>query len=668
MKATPIIMVVIAVLMVSTAFIPAVQASNGVSRSGEVVEVNEIVSMLPGTDYDFTSLLNIANDTDQWLNNYNQTIKPFMNDNPTIKGIMVYPYFAPLLVNATFDDRDISVGGFIRMEPNTIMDGVSEFWIRVPVFNLNENVTIAFRMWRVLDPINFNATMTGVGTTEFTTSQLQLVCDVEYDKNADVLLTKADPIPNGYLGSVLHHSSDHDFWANQWWNTTWVNVVSAIFPNENYYMQFDLTWPVGEKEGEIQLAISQEDFCADNRYNSWFYVNGTGHFLQADFDMSMIMTYGLSNGITGLGTSTYNIGEPVGSPGTVYYNLNSSIPFREEVTMDYFELVIPLLWDENELPALSEYTNVTFKVSLYSSEDDSVCFATDVFYKNINATYSYVVHDMDITAYDGEYLDHARVHYRVNQFYATTFKLWAYQYPGENITSVPGYSDSYISVENSTNIWYHIYNKAFFIPYGYYGQSDSYWNQTQYNLVVIPISTPDTPNEIVEAIHRFQMYVEDQDGNGKLITVEDIGKLLWEALKFAVTKYIDAVITIVSIVLRAVIDFFFGEGTADWLWNTIISIGQWIHDSVLFLIDAFEWFVYWAVRTVYSISVVIVYLLNVFGVISINSALLAYAKTGKSRDFVKAFRSGWNFVWAIISFLISGLILAVSIIGAVVPF
>jgi len=653
-------------LLIINIFAPAVQAydlEGGNSRSGKVVNVDEEVSILPGDGFNYTDLMNIANTSEEWKNNYNQTIKPFMDDNPDVSGIMVYPYYAPILLKSNFTNRDISVAEFIRLEPSTIIDGVSEFWVRLPVFNLTDDVAITLRIYRVLDPVNFNATMTGVGDTTFATDQLQAVYNYTYDKNADRTLTKNDPIPYGYEEMVIQHSVDYDFFNNQYWNSTWVKVMSALFPNENYYLQFDLVYPDGEKAGEIQLAVSQEDFCADDRYNAWLYVNGTNDFMQFDFDMSMIMVYGISNGITGLGVGTDDY--DIAGPGTVYYNLNTSIPFRTEIDKTYFEMVIPILYDET-LEAGD--TNITFTISLYSSSDDSDLMDTITSYKVINSTYSFLIYDWNIASHDEEYLDHARINFRCPILYAQTFKLWAYQYSGENATSNPGFTDSYVSFVNGNDVAYYIYDRAYFIPYGYFGQSNTYWNATSFSLIVVPIETPSSPNEIAEAIHRYQAYIQDEDGNSEELTVQSIFELLAKALEFAVRKFIDAVITMYSFVISHVIDFIFGEGTSAWLWDTILAIGAWIWDIIQIAIDAFEWLAYWTVRTIYSLTIVIVYMINIFGVISINSALLAYTKTGHVRDFTKAFRSGWNLVWGIISLLISALIMAVSIIGAVVPF
>jgi hypothetical protein len=61
-------------------------------------------------------------------------------------------------------------------------------------------------------------------------------------------------------------------------------------------------------------------------------------------------------------------------------------------------------------------------------------------------------------------------------------------------------------------------------------------------------------------------------------------------------------------------------------------------------------------------------MVNIFGVISINSALLNVTKTGNGKDFVRAFSAGWKFILAIIGLLLSLAIMAISIVSAVVPF
>ena len=661
--------IVVIALLILNYMIPVAECANteqGASRSGKVVVVDEEVSILPKQvdGFNYTSLMNIANSTEEWMNNYNQTIAPFMNDNPTVKGIMVYPYFTPIVVASNFTNRDISVGGYIQLDSQTLIDGVSQFWMRLPVLNLSEDVVIRTRVIRVLDPVNFNATMTSIGSTTFTTDQLQTIYDFTYDSNAvSTGLTDSDPRPNGYDGLVIQHETEYG--GNVWWNTTWVQINACMFPNENYYIQHDLVFPAGQKNGELQLAISQEDFCADNRYNAWMYVNGEDDYQQFDLDMSMILTYGVSSGITGLG-----IGDAQSSVGVgvAYLHMNASIPIKHVIDKTYFETVIPFLFDVNESPSGEAYLTVT--ITAYSSEDDSVLIGTTSFIKILNKTYDFIVHDWTVSGYSGQYLDHIRfdVRARGDQYGSGPYvKLWAYQLPELSYLNGTGFTDIYVQdyhVETGNS--YSIISTDFTVPYGYFGLSSSYWNATSMNLVVIPINTPDTPLEIVEAVHRFEFYLEDENGRQDF-SVENLLEMLAKCIEYVVKAFIDTVVWFFSDVLGGIIDFIFGEGTADWLWNTLIGILQWVWDMIRLMIDAFEWFAYWTVRTIYSLSVVIIYLINVFGVISINSALLAYAKTGNSRDFVKAFRSGWNMVWGIISLLISALILAIGIIGAVVP-
>jgi hypothetical protein len=179
---------------------------------------------------------------------------------------------------------------------------------------------------------------------------------------------------------------------------------------------------------------------------------------------------------------------------------------------------------------------------------------------------------------------------------------------------------------------------------------------------VIPIEEPESEQEIVAAYQKWNAYLLGYDG-AILIFLKGLGiNLTWWA--DMVKDIIIGTIKWVVGLIHWALDWLISSGWAD----ILKGIANFIKDVIEFVVDALEWFSYWGVRAIYSVSICIVYMVNVFGVISINSALLNLSKSGSGKDFIRAFQMGWKFILAIITLLFSMALMAISIVSAVVPF
>jgi len=295
-----------------------------------------------------------------------------------------------------------------------------------------------------------------------------------------------------------------------------------------------------------------------------------------------------------------------------------------------------------------------------------------------------IINSTDLAAHDGVFIDHIR--FDINMLgwgnamehpaNATAVKLWGTQkaknwsfssYGGvfNSVGFTDLYWEGYIGTYPTWLTSKTMYEKQWFVPFGYFGLDSWYNTMTNQTIVVIPVYTPSTPEGILEKMQNFEAYLTNgnKTEHGILKSIADFVSWLWmQVLK----HWVDFVDWVCSLpVIRDLINLILGALGA--VFKFFYGIGVWLWDAVTFLFDALEWFSYWAVRLVYSFSIVIVYIINVFGVISINSALFAVVRTGNGKDFVKAFRAGWKFVFAVISLLLSLAIMAVSIVAAVVP-
>jgi hypothetical protein len=583
-------------------------------------------------------------------------------------------------LNATH--QEISTGSFFRLTPDTIMDGASEVWFRLPVLNIPTNATIVVRVARVAEPTNFNLSFATLAMPVFNdVSKLQTVSEITLNPNDVNLSTDYYLYPNTWINYKrwLNVSAPSDN-GTYYYNFTYVKNCFGLFPNEWYFIEFDV---LAYYADDMKLCFSPSDFGDDGRYNSWIWLNGTSYYFPVDLDTAFVCTYGVSNGITGIGT---RIDHRAGTSGNKFH-INASIPIGQTINATanhWFNFVVPMFINTSIIGKMRLWLFVDF----YSSYDDSVCFHHQYYALigygtnnwDFDTSYVKIINSTDLTAHDGVFIDHIR--FDINMLgwgnayehpaNATAVKLWGTQ-KAKNCSS-----SSYGGVFNSvgfTDLYWegHIgtyptwltsktmYEKQWFVPFGYFGLDSWYNTMTNQTIVVIPVYTPSTPEGIVEKIQNFEAYLKKGDSIVRAVFDSIAGFVIWLG-----KKILDLWVDLVDWGLGL-----FGlPPLSEWegiIFPFFYGIALWLWDVITFVFDALEWFSYWAVRLVYSFSIMIVYIVNVFGVISINSALFAVVRTGNGKDFVKAFQAGWKFVFAIISLLLSLSIMAISIVAAVVP-
>ena len=654
-------------LLVNLAPVVAAKAPRG----GRVVIVEQIVDIEADDSLNWTVLANIANNSDYKFLDYNLSWQPFYENNTDISGVTVHSIFSPLQFSLNTTNETVSTGSMFQLSSDQIMDGVSEVWFRIPILDIPVNSSIRTKVYRISSGTAFNFSFSDFGTISTSTNDLM---NIIYDLTIDPSIGNVTSIVDRPMAF-----QDYVRWQNVTvpdtndtlhYNWTYVKACLGMFPNEWYLVEFDIYAPYADG---MKLAISTSDFGNDGLYNSWIWCAGTSYYMPIDLDTSFIAVYGVSNGITGIGTSLLT---RASTQNNLFY-MNASIPVNQVVdnsTNRYFNILVPILADPTFLPQ-----TLSVLVWFYSGASNTTWFHhTSTSSHVMNGTYHSFIISEDLDSYDGYNIDHIQLEFKVTGLAdtpnSTCFKLWGVQRT-INETQV-GFTDIYWLgwVVYPGEFHWIMKERQFFIPYGYYGLDSWYWNMTNATFVTIPINRPTTEIEIIESIQQFEMYLKglhDDDVDYWEIFENWIFDRLWNVADF-----------IYNTVARV------GADIIKWVWeNTPLgdfmrwllegsfaifkffgAIGVWLWDTINLIIDALEWFSYWAVRIIYSASVAIVYMINIFGVISINSALLNVARTGNGRDFVYAFRAGWKFVLAIITLLLSLAVMAVSIVSAVVPF
>ena len=660
-----VVFLVLALLLINI-IAPAVSAKGPKApRGGRLVSTEELMIIDPDDSVEWTELCNLANESEQDLLDYNLSWRPFFENNTDLQGVLVHTLFSPMLHSLNVSNQSISVASMFKLAPGDIMDGISEVWFRLPITDVPVNATIRNRVYRILTTTAFDMTLSDFGMIDTDSFNLmQLIYDLTVDPSAENYTTILFDVP-------INAWQDYFRWQNVtvprsnntfYYNWTFMKACFPMFPNEWYLLVFDILAPYADN---MKLAVSTSDFGSDGKNNFWAWMNGVSYNYDLDLDTSFLARYGVSNGISGIGTNIITRAHDHSNT----FSINSSIPINQVVSSPafrYFNVIVPVFLNSTYFP-----TAFTFMVLFYSSADDSSLFHRELITSHeTNATYDFVLASIDMFPHNNTNIDHIRLHLNLPSGdlapNSTYIKLWGTQKAVNN--TIAGFTDIYwFGVEDG--IYHYIMlERQWFVPVGYFGLDTWYWNMTNYSFITIPIKMPLWEGGVTEAIQDFEVYIKKQNEIG---IWEQLAPHIWNTL-FRVVDWVHDtfgkfMVDVVKWVLKwTPLDEL--AGLLHGAFEFFKGIGIWIWEKLVLIFDALEWFTYWAVRVIYSLSIAIVYIVNIFGVISINSALLNVSRTGNGRDFVRAFQTGWRFIFAIISLLLSLAIMAITIVSAVVPF
>ena len=376
-------------ILIIPSFSPLVEAARpGGSR---VVQQAQTIVVEPDASANWTSLLNIANGSDYAKLDYNLTWQPFFANNTDLEGIVVHNLFAPVLFEPNVTNQSMSVACVFKLAPEQIMDGISEVWFRLPVTEIPYNSTIRARAYRLLYTSGFNISYTGFGafTTPPNIQALQKVYDMTLNPNEPSVLTGFDR-PDSWVDYTRHLNVSVPGTNNTfYYNWTFLKACFGMFPNEWYLVMFDISSP--NVQG-MKVCWTTSDFGSDGRYNSWVWVNGTSFYVQTDLDMSFVATYGVSNGITGIGTKRNYLPDPV-NPNL--FVIDASIPIGQTVVNTshrFFNVLVPFMANIS-LP-ISDGNYLIVNIMFYKTVAETPASAIGPWLTtfHINSTYSYYLH------------------------------------------------------------------------------------------------------------------------------------------------------------------------------------------------------------------------------------------------------------------------------------
>lgn len=624
-------------------FSPLVSAGRGGQM--QTVEFEQYIG--PDPRHNWTDTINMANATDvNAYNSYNATWVPFFENNTDIAGVLVTPPFTPIIA-----ERDTPIGYYnwttmhkFQLQAETVMDGASEAWFRLPMNNISTDAQITTRLWRlIVSDVNVSS-ITGSVVAFDEPDNVVLIYNITTDHS--------DPYLN--LETTYGGVYDQLRWqnvtvnANYTLNMTYSKVCAPMYSGEWYYLGFTIT---DGSADNASLLLTNSDMFEDEYLGTLVHWDGSDDFYVADLDFSVVFTKGLSNGITGT--------PQIIDPGADYTHIMIRSIYEYSHTIvagDYLSLIMPIVKANDSLVPF----NVSMYVELWDSNRDWIYTgATSVI--ELQSTREFVVLDNEaLLTCVGQTVSYINMTIYAAKQHTDDFRLYLQASNSEASTDILLRNWNLPGNDNWTRVYYGGFN-----VFSHMYINQSYWNQTNYSVIVIPIEEADTPESRYEDYQDWQIYIKDESGTTAFeylldtiyaVILEPIVRALWTLAGMAFDFW-----------------FWFMDNTvgrfldSPW-WGTIKGIGQFIWDIVRFLVDALEWFSYWGVRIIYAFSIALVYMVNVFAVVSINTGLLALTKSGNGKDLLRAFNAGWRFIFAIITLMLSLMVLAISIVAAVVPF
>jgi len=623
-------------------FSPLVSSGRGGARK---VSVETEVNVDADPDHNWSILCNIANDTDTAkYNSYTTTWAGFFENNTDLKGILATPPYPPVIVgrNTTTSSFNLTVVQKFRLESNLVMDGSSEWWVRLPINNISVHAAIQVRVYQAEHSLMNISSITREGVTFSDPDDIFLIYNQTADADSPTFGNYSDSAFRFQAPDMLRYFNT-TLAENYSYNFTYFKVNAPLFPNEWYFIAFTLN---DLEQDTVELLVSNSDMFEDETYVTWTYYQGTQNYYPIDLDYSMLFVKGMANGLTGTPVLT-----TVDSNYTDYAIWTRLSYVHTIVAGDYFNLILPVVHNAN-VPY-----NLTLTVAGFAANGTNIWQHSHVF--RMNNSVDKIVSTKNLTSDAGWVVHHVCFILQVSINNASGFHVFL-SVPEPGIERA--YTQCYYQVYESYWPHYSILERQWFIVFAHMYIDSTYWVHSNYPIVVIPIEEPESEQEIVAAYQKWKAYLLGWDG-ALWIVLESFGiNLTWWAdivkgLVLGVVKWVVGLI-------HWALDLFISSGWAD----ILRGIANFIKDVVEFVVDALEWFSYWGVRAIYSVSICIVYMVNVFGVISINSALLNLSKSGSGKDFIRAFQMGWKFILAIITLLFSMALMAISIVSAVVPF
>lgn len=295
----------------------------------EVVEQTRVLYIAPSDVVNYTSVLNIVNETNNQYTNYERLVLPFI-DNTSISG----GYSGSFLPPSKFQLEDaknsninnhLILASFVEFQRKNLLSGASVSWWRCPYFYnsstiISNNWALNLSIYHVDLPRQVNISWElATGTNNYPpvptdSAHPSLIFQREYincgqtqnDKQWNIstsfTIPANDTLVNSDLPLNLNVSSGdynpYKYNVSLDFSFAWFNVTAPIYPNETYMVVWDIIDVDTNDAGSCWITATD---IGDNGYGrsliSW---NSQDIYeMPIDLDTSVIFQYGLGAGVSG---------------------------------------------------------------------------------------------------------------------------------------------------------------------------------------------------------------------------------------------------------------------------------------------------------------------------------------------------------------------------------
>ena len=437
------------------------------------------------------------------------------------------------------------------------------------------------------------------------------------------------------------------------YNFTYLKLWAPIHPNEWYILHLNIDDP---DRDEVRLLWTPSDFADDKSLNTWLDHGesyGDHTYVGVDLDTSIFALTGMPNGISGM-------------------NL-TAIPFDD----DNDEVLIKQRRDYNYVIQAGDYASMVVPIINTSASD-----AVDVdyyIYCTINsvgrvvqskATYAIkgtldkVVVSASLNAYAGQTLEDCEWWLYLNHTYHRIFLTSSNNSVVERGLSPVAIYEQAVGVTLKDRVWFNLF--------GWFSVGDVQWVLSNYEIVVLSIEEPYGEANITSVLADYWglIYEKEEAGEGEPILFIFIDWLRTDGFG----AMIEWLRTANNIVWN---QYILGTGEGHYLFSPltwlelfdfVMGIGAFVWTVIEVVIEAIEWFGYWAIKIINMMIVGTIYFIGVLSVSTIASGAHKGVKHRDMEVFVDTVEKGWEKIWAIFLLIISLMLFAVSIVSAVIPF
>lgn len=260
--------------IIAMLIIPPINVS---AQSNNLIETPILLNLSENQSAQYDYVMNIYNESEVITNN--QTYQPFI-DNQTSKGKLVCGAAIPSILQINNISGWCAIGSSFTIQNSWVSNGISEMWIRIPVYI--QNVDLRIQIYHV-------------GSRKI--ADIDHVIDNEYFRLSN--RSEASQIYNktffdGTTYPDIYQTNELiDFnGTGQYYNFTYINVQAPFYGGYRYYMVISFD-PDGDP---FQLYPSENDIGDDQYTNFTFaYKSGSWNITRypIDLDTGFYFIYGL---------------------------------------------------------------------------------------------------------------------------------------------------------------------------------------------------------------------------------------------------------------------------------------------------------------------------------------------------------------------------------------